>query len=132
MNFAACPSMRSTTLKFERQTVNFSAYVGESPHHVDTVEIAFCPLTTLEGISVLTGLKNLRIHYCRNLVDISAITELPMLESVTLYSTPKVYDCASLARINTLTDIELNGPYTIASIKGFEHLPALEYFVVVK
>ncbi len=117
-------------VKFDHQPVDFAAFTEDRGEHVELLEIAFCNLVSLNGISVFRNLKELRIHYCKELRDISAISELGSLEDVTLYSTPKVFDCSPLVQVSTINAIALNGAYKIASIKGFETLPHLEYLAL--
>ena len=116
--------------EFERHEVDFAACPQSRREHVTSLAISFCNLVALDGIVIFRNLTELRIHYCRELRDISALSDLTKLESITLYSTPKVFDCSPLALVSTLTAIELNGGYKIASIRGFENLPNLEYLAL--
>lgn len=66
-----------TKLCFEKSTVDFESITNSLD--IELLEIAFCNLTTLHGIERLQRLNVLRIHYCRSLVDISAISKLTQL-----------------------------------------------------
>ncbi len=116
-----------TLLSFDHQDVDFEALASDLCAGVECLSIAFSPVRTLQGIGRLSSVRELRIHYCRNLADISAIDKLSELETVVLYGTPKLFDCSPLVRCLKLAKLSLNGPYNIESIKGIENLLHLEY-----
>jgi hypothetical protein len=111
------------TLRFEKETVNFTDVV--SPDEIERLEIAFCNLTDLTGITCLSGLREISIHYCRFLRDISHIGNLQTLENIVLFSLPKVEINFNVTGLSKLIELSYTTVSGISSIRGIEELPKL-------
>jgi hypothetical protein len=113
------------TLRFEKEAVNFTDVVN--PEEIERLEIAFCNLTTLSGITCLGGLRQISIYYRRFLRDISHIGDLQELEAIVLFSLPKAEVHFNVARLLKLKNLGYTTVSGLATIRGIEELPQLIY-----
>lgn len=113
------------TERFERVPVLFESI--DNPAKVDRLEIAFCDLTTLQGIHRLTHLTQIHIHYCRSLMDISQLMQLRRLQQINLYSLPNVANGIDPGVFPELESLSFNNVRELPSIRGIEKLMNLNY-----
>ena len=111
------------TLQYEKEVVSFADVVN--PEKIERLEIAFCNIIDLLGVTCLSNLREIHIHYCRLLRDISHIGDLQTLERINLFSLPKVevnFSTERLLRLKKLSYTTMSG---ISSIRGIDKLTQL-------
>jgi hypothetical protein len=118
------------TLRYEREVVNFEDVVNSEK--IERLEIAFCNLTDISGITYLSGLRQISIYYCRFLRDISHIGDLHRLEDIVLFSLPKLEVNFSVAKLPKLERISYTTVSGITTIHGIEELTQLIYLGLSK
>lgn len=111
------------TVRFEREPVDFS--VVAEPKGVQRLEIAFCNVQSLAGIERFSKLREVHIHYCRELRDVSHLGKVPTLTRVALYCLPKVEVEFSPADLPRLEALSYNAVNKLSSIQGIEKLKRL-------
>ena len=82
------------------------AFLNDLPG-LDNLTIGMEPITDIEALRSLTGLKILKLSYCAKLKDISAITDMPDLEELQLDGTG-VTSLDSIRGHNKLRCLSLN------------------------
>jgi len=87
------------------------SFVGlEIPACVERLEFNWANPASLAGLPVLENLKRLEIHYCRNLWDLSALTEIaPNLDSLAVFSSKRVESTAGVLNHPSLQNAYING-----------------------
>lgn len=113
------------TLRYEKEDVDFAKIIN--PEEIECLEIAFCNLTSLFGITCLSNLSRISLYYCRFLQDISNIEDLQMLENIDLYSLPKVEVHFSISKLANLKAINYTRVGGIKTISGIEKLSKLTF-----
>ncbi len=112
------------SIEYEKEVPRFKEFC--EPMHIEMVSISFSPLESLDGIDTFVNLKNLQIHYCRKLRDLSAISRLKNLELLNIYCTPNIEVVFDIARLKTLKMLSFNNVAKLETIKGIEKLPNLK------
>jgi len=111
------------TVRYEREPVEFDAIT--KPKAVHKLEIAFCDVENLSGIERLEGLRELQIHYCRSLRDMSALEKLRTLTWINLYGIPNVEVEFCPSSFPQLEHLSYNAVAKLSSIRGIQRLKRL-------
>jgi hypothetical protein len=113
------------TLHLERQTVQLEAI--SDPKSVSRLEISLCKLPALDGIHRFTELREIHIHYCRSLTDLSQLMRLPRLRGINLFCLPNVKQGLAIPVFRDLELLSYNNVRDLASIRGIGTLKKLSY-----
>lgn len=82
-------------------------------------------IATLSGISNLSGLNHLELHYMKGLEDISEIAKLP-LTHLEIQKCAKIYDYDTVSQIESLESLSLQGTAPIPSLDFIMNLRNLK------
>lgn len=84
-------------------------------------------LTSLEGLSALTGLRSLGIYLAKDLSDIGALADRSDLERLALEACRRIDELDALSGCVGLRELNLSEDGDIASLEPIRHLAALEH-----
>jgi hypothetical protein len=113
------------TVRYEHESVDFNTVAN--PKGVWKLEIAFCDVASLSGIERLSQLREVQIHYCRSLRDLSHLGKVATLALVNLYCLPNVEVEFSPSTLPRLEHLSYNAVHKLSSIRGIEKLKRLTH-----
>ena len=113
------------TLHYGKEVVNFADVAN--PTEIERLEIGFCNVKDLTGIACLRGLRQIHIHYCRMLEDISHIEDLHTLVQINLFSLPKVEINLNVTKLPNLKSLSYTTVNGLLTIRGIDELTQLTH-----
>nr|WP_298924927.1 hypothetical protein [uncultured Allomuricauda sp.] len=94
--------------------------------NIHELTINSCSINSLDGIQHLKNINQLSIENCRNLKDISKITELNRIKKLTFNICPKVYDYIHVKESVNLEFLEIVDCKKIKSLEFLDNLKKIK------
>ncbi len=89
------------------------------------------PIQSLNGYGIFRNLENMEVAYCRNLTDISGITDCPLLRKLEIDCCKKIEDFNCLSKLKNLEGLIISNCGNIPSIAFIDDMPKLRFFSFV-
>ena len=107
------------------------ALLGKQRHLAELRFQGDCPLESLDGISKFAELKELALHSCVNVKDLSPLRKLKDLKWLGLPSTTSQEQLESIVRDHpNLVGLELSNTYKVTDLRVLDDLKSLKYLHV--